>query len=883
MTKSQFLRFLCGSSVLACAMSASAHAQTADGGVAQPQSEQPASEQDERDIVVTGTLLRGIAPTGTNVIGLSRQDIIASGATSANDVLTKTPQVTSAFLGTPTTTIDGAGTTVIRPNLRNLGGSGANTTLVLMDGHRMVGAGGIQTSPDPDVIPPGALERVDIVPDGGSSIYGSDAIGGVINFITRRKFDGLEVTGRYGFADDYNSYDINVTAGKDWGTGSGYVSYAWAHNDAIFGRTANFLRQITDNRGFCAPGTIIANGTTYALPTRQPGTITNCDITDPQSYWPQVTRHTVFGSLNQQIGEDVTFGVRGFYSRRQLDHFLSFLAMQQQSLTVPSTNFYFQPIAGETSQVVRTTFSSIFDNRMPNSLQEFGVTPTIEAELGGGWQLRLLGNYAQSTTEVSTSSVNTTGLAAALRGTTRESALNPYDPAASDVSVVRSILRRGLQRSEQELINARAIIDGPLFSMAGGDVKLAVGAEYTAENYMRCNTCEVGVKPLLPPFDFSRNVKAIFGEVNVPLFGGENAISGIHSLTLAVSGRYDSYSDVGDTFNPKIGVTYEPVEWITLRGNWGKSFNAPSLNDNTGVQNAGVQGTPLVPGTTAPYTLIIAGNDGQLRPQTATTWSIGADIQPPVLPGLTLSATYYNIHLKDTLGLLLGTGIGFNAATSAFLRDNQTCAQVAPLVAGMPVQPGTAPLSSICTGTPPTGPLIAYADFRLKNLGLLNQSGLDFSVDYKGDVGFGTVSGRFAGTYTLSRDRAIIPGTALVDDLKSPGNSRLSFVASAGVQTGGFSGQASLNHRAGYSLTPPVTTNRFGTQREVDGFTTIDLFFSYALPESLLSDTTFTLNVTNLLDQDPPFYNSCIGNAQCGFTNGSTLGRLIQLGIRKKF
>lgn len=840
--------------------------------------------EEESQIVVTGTQLRGIAPTGTNVIGLTRNDIIATGATSANDVLTKTPQVTSAFMGTPTTTLDGASTTVIRPNLRNLGASGANTTLVLVDGHRMVGAGGIQTSPDPDVIPPGVLDRVDIVPDGGSSIYGSDAIGGVINFITRKKFDGLEAVARYGFADNYNAYDANITAGKDWGSGSGYVSYAWAHNEAIFGRDADFLRQVTVNQGYCAPGTIVANGTTYALPTRAPGTITNCDITDNQSYWPQVTRHSGFAGLNQRIGDSLTADVRAFYTRRKLIHFFDVNANQAQSLTITNANPYFRPVAGETSHVVRTTFAGVIDNRMVNDLEEYGITTSLTGDLGGGWQARLLGNYGKSTTTVTVSSPDSTRVALAMRGTTTATALNPYNLASSNPSVLAGIVRNGLQLADQELYNARAVFDGPVFSIGGGDVRAAIGAEYISEGYFKCNTCASGlVIGTTADIDLTRDVKAVFGEINIPLFGTENALSAIHSLSVALSARYDSYSDAGDTFNPKIGVTYKPVDWLGIRGNWGTSFNAPSLYDNSGIQQAGVLNAPLVPGQTAPWSLILAGNDGRNKPQTATTWSVGADIEPPFAPGLALNLTYYNVHLKDMLGLLLGTGIGFNSATAGFLRDNQTCAQLVPLVDGIPLNPATQPIAAICTGNPPTGPLIAYQDFRLKNLGILKQDGIDFNIAYNGDVGFGSVNARFSGTYVLGRQRAIIPGTPFVNDLKTPGDSRLSFVAAVGARIGGLSGTASVNRRGGYDLNPAITTARFGTQRRVSSFTTVDLFFSYDLPETWLSDTSFTLNVNNLLDQDPPFYNGCAGTVQCGFTNGSTLGRLVQVGIRKKF
>ncbi len=96
----------------------------------------------EKDIIVTGTLLRGVAPVGTNVIGVSRSDIIATGAANTNDLLASIPQV-----GNFETVPVGAGNysnPIVRPNIRNLGASGGSTTLVLLNGHRLVGAGVLQ-------------------------------------------------------------------------------------------------------------------------------------------------------------------------------------------------------------------------------------------------------------------------------------------------------------------------------------------------------------------------------------------------------------------------------------------------------------------------------------------------------------------------------------------------------------------------------------------------------------------------------------------------------------------------------------------------------------------------------------------------------------------
>jgi iron complex outermembrane recepter protein len=825
-------------------------------------------DQDQGEIVVTGTLIPGIAPVGTNVLTMNREDIIATGAASANDLLTRTPQVSSAFLSTPTVSSSDSGLSLIRPNIRDLGASGTNTTLVLADGHRLVGAGVLQSTPDPDVIPPAVLERVDIVPDGGSSIYGSDAIGGVINYITRKRFDGIEASGHYGFANNYQAVDLNILAGKDWGSGSAYAAYTWADNDAILGKDRDFMRQITPNQGYCPPGTITANGTTYALPGRTPGTMTDCDVTDNNTYWPATTRHSVFASLNQDLAHNVTVDVRGYYTRRNITNFMDLTAVMPQTLTVTNANPFFQPIGTETQQTINTSFQGVLDNRLRNRLTSFGVSPSLTAQLGGSWQLRLLTNYGRSNTVTRTIQINP---AAALASTNPATALNPYDLGSNSEAVLDSIYNESSEFAKQRLLNARAVLDGPLFRLPGGEVRLAAGAEYLKEKHVA--TTVTGARSA------SRDVKAIFGEIVLPVVGDDNSMTGIQSLTFSASGRYDDYSVLGGTFNPKVGVTYEPLSGVKVRANWGESFNAPSIVDATGVVAAGglPSGAFSVPGQTSPWAVIIAGNTGsEMRPQTAQTWSLGVDIRPQAIPGLNLSATYYNLKLKDVIGLLFGAPV--LPELEPFIRENVPCAEAL-------AQFGSAtsflvPLPTVCA----LSPTVALYDYRVQNLGIIKQDGIDFNFFYDRPVSFGSIRLGLAGTYTLNRDVARVPGAPFIEQLDTPGRSRLSFVASAGAQVGDLNALASLNHRGGYDLNPPIpATNRFGAQDHVGSFTTVDLFFDYKLPQHWLRDVSITLNINNLFDQDPPFYNSCLGTTTCGFTNGSTLGRFIQLGVRTSF
>jgi len=841
-----------------------------------PQAQQPAAS--DGDIVVTGTLLRGVAPTGTNVVNLTSEQIVQTGATSTNQVLARIPQVSSAFGQVPSLSGIDPGTSIVRPNLRNLGAAGGSTTLILVDGHRQVDAGILVTSPDPDVIPPAILERVDVVPDGGSSIYGSDAVGGVINFITKRRFDGFQADARYGFADNYQTFDTNMTVGKDWGSGSAYISFNYAKNDAILGRDRGYARQTSAQTGSCNPGTVaISQGgvtTTYALPGRVAGTIANCDSMDYTSVIPAVERTSVFGSLTQEISDSVDLDVKAFHTRRVTKSY-SDPNRAGQSGQITTSNPYYVAIGDDDPgvQTVSFTYAGVLSPKITNELEEFGITPTITADLGSSWQARVIGNFQRSTVKQRQPIVDAVAQSNALASTTLETALNPYDPGSSNLSVLNSIFLDEVSRGQQDLINGRAVIDGSPFSLPGGDVKVAVGAEFIRQTLQNSvNGSYVGST------NVARNVVGLFGEVAIPVIGSANAMAGIEELTLSASGRYDHYSDFGGTFNPKLGATYKPVDWITIRGNWGKSFNAPSLADKDGAPDTRavlIAVSPWIDPTdpasvSSRPTILLAGGNPDLKPQKAQTWSIGGDVRPA--EGVKLSGTYYNIRLRNQIGIIpIFTGNAYTPAYAAYYLKNPTLAQAQAIVGNLPLVGGTS-LASLYGG--PNGDPYVILDARRQNLGVLHQDGLDFNASYNGDVSFGSINGSVGGTYTLHRKVAGAAGEAFTNDLKTPGASRFSILTTAGFTAGGLNASAAWSHRAGYDISPAI-----GSQTHVSSFDTVDLYLGYDFDgNGVLKDLTLSLNVNNIFNEKPPFYGQ-----DPGYTNGSTVGRLIQFGFSKRF
>lgn len=926
---------LAGTSLLA--ISAPAYAQDAtDDGTDQ-----------SADIVVTGSLIRGIAPAGTNVVAVSKEAVQATGATTVAQLLQTIPQMGS-FNDLQKQNGGSNFVTTNRPNLRDLPGfttKGNSATLMLVDGHRVVGMGVSVTSPDVDIVPPGIIERVEVVPDGGSAIYGSDAVAGVINFITRKDFKGIEADARYGFGEtNYHTFDANVTAGHSWDTGNAFVSYNYSYNSTFFGRDRDYARMYPTNvTGIsipytaieCPGGTVINrnNSQIYALPYATgagvAGTANQCDYSDSASVYPENKRHSVFAGFSQELTDNIKFDVRGFYTNKKTYQSMgnfhanvnigptfinpALIPFPQQStyltgagpFEVHNVSFGWGPDQGANQRI---------------SLDAWGITPTITADLGNSWQLRVLASYGQSTTEQHTTTINSAALTKAITA----GLVNPYNVALSNSAALAAVTNYEVYgQNRQKQFNARAILDGDLTSLPGGALKLAVGAEYLYESVaarrgsavpgyaasafpgLSVNaTPIIDASPGLTLGQANRRVASLFGEMVVPLFSQDNRMNGIEELTVSLSGRYDHYSDFGSTFNPKIGVTWRPYDYIKFRGAWGKSFAAPSLMDQpstdptaltymTGstfsflvpcselVKNNIVANAAACPSGANANGIVLLGSKGGTRPEKATTWSVGIDVDP--FPNVKFSVTYWNISYRDVINQAPFTNFAAYFSTfqnvAFFINPAQT------LINDVVAQ-ATPPLGTI-SGTPcaTAGCVFILEDNRKTNLGRFKNDGLDFMASYRRDTGFGGVDLTVNGNYVLNRKQSATANSAFVDILAGA-TTRFRLRTTLGADIGNLRAQVTWNHTQGYDLlTPVLAAGGFPTQTRVDSYNLIDIFFKYNVPgEGMLKDLAFTLNVNNLFSQDPPVYRlQNITAGLNGFTNGGTVGRLVQIGVSKRF
>jgi iron complex outermembrane receptor protein len=882
-TRNLNIRLMSGAAAVAMLMGAGhSYAQTA------------ASEATVEELIVTGTAIRGIAPVGSNVQSISTEEIKRTGAISANQILANIPVITSQFnttANTPTSVF----LNVFRPNIRNISSSGGNTTLVLVDGHNQVGVGTLQTTPDAGIIPAGALERVEVLADGGSALYGADAVGGIVNYITRTKFEGFEVSARYGQADGgYNAYDFNLTGGHEWDDGGVLLAFSTRANTPLYTNERDrpraylvpFGGTIDTRSRACDVGNIAANGTTYRMDTRVPGSLNLCDLTALGNIAPEEHSFSGFLSFHQKLADNLTFEMKGLYGDRTTKSRSAQLTGTNAIIT--ANNPFFRPVAGETSQVVNFSFAPYLGARaVANShIKQYSVTPQLTWDVGNDWQIKALYNRGYSITDTTNPSL-APQFASLLNGPglTTANAINPYNVLATSpqtLSLVTGAYKL-IGYARQSLDDVRVQGDGPLFDLPGGTVRAAVGVEWaksTLDAYQGTPATSIN-DPNIGRGKANRTVKALFGQVNIPIIGDSNALPLVQSFAIDLSARYDDYSDFGSTTNPKVAFTWEVIDGLQLRGNFGSSFNAPSLADTTGGADARLEyiattgairpGDPASSGQRP--TITISGGKATLQPQTADTYSFGVDYTPSFFDNLQLSASYWSVELEDRIGLATtGATLYTIPAYASYYVINPTLAQLtAARGNNLPLQnfPSNNLADLYGNGVDP----YRIVDLRRDNFGTFKVKGVDFRAAYRQPMEWGDIFASVSGTRGLKRESQNGAASPATDELAA-NISKLSLSTTLGVNIGAFTASVTQNRSQGYDITGVVN------QTKVKSFAPINLAFRYDFSGEAIynKDLSVSLNIDNVGDDLPPFINSGTGTA-----NGSTLGRYINVGLRKLF
>ncbi|MCY1672994.1 TonB-dependent receptor [Novosphingobium sp. SL115] len=881
-----------GCCALALALPAMASAQEA--------AEEPAVTNAE--IIVTGSRVRGEAPVGSTVTALGRKEIEASSAVTVDRMIKEVPQVFDLGVSENSRGQSGGSGNITYGNSVNLRGIGPYATLVLVDGHRVTSN---SRSVDPSVLPSLGVERVEIVADGASAIYGSDAVAGVVNLIPRRSLDGGEVFARAGVAGrgDFHEYSLGAALGKVFDRGQIMVAYEHVERSNLSGDDRAFFT--SDQTAFgggdyrivrCAPGNINANGTTYAIPTAGvtqasagnlvAGTLNKCDELDNQDLAPRQKYDSVNSTGRYELTEWLDVFYDAFYSKRS---FYRQSAFSNARLTVPQTNAFFVRPAGFTGSSYTLDYN--FRNDLPAN-DSFGyakswqVTPGVKVKLPHDWEAEALFGYGK-TNDFSGSyfGVNNAALNAALASSNPATAFDPYGLGRTSQAVLDGIANQiFLAPTNGRLKTWEARLNGGLFALPGGEVKLAAGYERQDFKVALGNARGAPTTPITFR-NFGRKVDSVYGEIYVPIFGPDNASTGFQRLELNAAVRHDKYSDVGGTTNPKFGLNWVPVDGVKFRASYGTSFRAPTIPEIYGNSNnlfGQSYQNPLGGAPLQGYAL--SGANLNLTPETATTWSVGVDIDP--LPGVNIGVTYWDTNYKNqVLANLSNLAILGNESqydgTGIILRGAAAAARVQELLAqGVTLAGGSFPGGSPANVT-------LFVDGRSQNLGVSITRGIDFTGTWRTDVGKDdALTFNVSGTYLTKYRVAVTPSAPLLDRLNFIFNP-LKFKARASVtwDHGPISARLLATHVGGYFNN--LTTGG----QNIASYTPVDFTLTARIGDQQASGffdkgVTLAFEVRNVFDVDPPYVNLApSGNGSGGYDASASdpIGRLFAVSVRKSF
>lgn len=866
------------------------------------------------EVEVTGSNIRGAPVRASPLLVLDREQLDRSGHATVGAALNALPQ-SFGGLNTETTVATGADTQGSNSTFAsgvNLRGLGSNATLVLVNGRRVGGSGLSGDFADVTTLPNIAVSRVDILLDGASAIYGSDAVGGVVNIILRRDLEGGEARASAGVGAGGAPWEVQAGAvlGHDWTSGGLLLAYEYYQRDPLAAaqrsRTASAdLRPFggSDRRLTTAfPGNVVGrdpvtglnvplygiapgqNGQGLTPASFQLGRINRSSRQDGQDILPGQRRQSAYGAFHQALGDrfelsgDLRYGFRAARART---------AASVSTFTVGRANPFFVSPNGAASNQIQYSFAG----ELPNPLAR-ATAESLTASLGGrlrlpnGWAADGYLAFAQEIDESRNKGVvNTAILAEALGNVAdrpqtayspaRDGFFNPYTGLAANPVSVTGALGSGFSntRTRSQVRTANLQADGPVFALPGGEAKLAIGIGARRETFLRQGasyTSTVAPTPQ-PRVAGDRDVLAAFAEARAPLVGPANARTGLMDLELSGAVRVERYSDFGHTIDPRIGLAWSPLASLRLRATYGRSFRAPGLNQL--LIRESISPILLTLGGASVLTLTRQGGNPELEPETADTWTAGLDWRPSTRTRLSL--TGFDTDFRKRISRPVNDNLDGALTDPRFVDFVRRVAPATnPADRALVEALLASPDATASAGLFPATDYVAIVDLRNVNTGELRVRGLDIQASQAFDA--------IGGDLTLSADATRLFDYKQRITAAAPAGERLGLVGqparlrargSADWRRGPVSAGVSVNYTSGLRTPSGV---------RVDDLTTVDLRLRVSPKAGGLEGASLSVSVRNVLDQAPPFYDNPTGY---GFdpANGDILGRFVRVELTRRW
>jgi iron complex outermembrane recepter protein len=844
-------------------------------------------------VVVTGSLIRGTAmDVVAPLVYVTKQDLAQAPYATVQDALYQLP-ISSLDVPREDLSLDnnlnfGSGI--------NLRGLGVGATLVLVNGHRQPLSGANGDFVDVSNIPTAAVERIEILPDGASALYGSDAIAGVVNIVLKDDFQGAETQARYGGAPGgRDEVMVSQLLGTHWDTGKAMFVYEYEDATNLPAAARGYAANADkvpygggDYRSyFSDPGNIL-NPTTlqpaYGIPSLPAGTTLSPSMLSstinlqnqlaPYELFPQRTSNSVYGTVTQRASEDIELFAEGRFTQR-MTHFQS--AAEDQILQVPATN-PFNPF-GTTTLVAYSFLNSLGPVELDSETQNYLGTVGARFRLGPDWQATLSESYGRERLFYNVhNEPDQLALGEALADSNAATAFNAFG-GTTNPATVAAIQRAYTLHATSSIETTSLVADGPLFDLHAGAVKLAAGLERREESLDHSVPSPTDPVDEFVNAEYSRHVGSAFAELAVPIIGDAASPRAAPRLELTAAGRYEDYSDFGHTANPEFRLRWIPLDSLKLRASWGRSFRAPTL-DNLHDLSSNLSFETVLPDPRSPTgqstVLGLEGNNPNLKQETAKTWTAGFDVVPQVDPGLKFSLTYYSIDFEGQIAEPAAADVSEILAQesqwASVITRNPTQAQVDAICN----RPDFATSRAACLASLPA----AIVDFRLANLTSTKVNGLDLDVHQTVNSGLGRFDFGLNGSYVFHFDQAVTDSSPTTDIVNTFGNPlKLRFRATAAWsqhENFGLGANLAVNFTNAYDNPGSTLLPR------IDSLTTVDLQLRYRTPVDvgIWSGTELALNAVNIFNQSLPFADTLYGYDVANF---QPLGRVLSLSISKKW
>lgn len=811
----------------------------------------PAAAQTAERVEITGSRIKRISSEGPSPVEIiTREEIDRKGVQSTNDLLRSLSYMSNLNdeLLSNSPGVTGAASVGFR-------GLSGTQTVVLLNGRRLANYGFDGDFVNLNTIPIGAIQRVEVLKDGAAAIYGADAIGGVINFITRKNHQGVEITGGYGVSSRGDSAERSASATVGFGDTFNVLAnlnvmkrdplnnldrertrtvdfrrFGGGSQLSTFAPTGNFIDPAT---GLESPFQPCADPALVVSPSPlTPGTAGSAScLWDFAPY-----RTTLYGT--ERVGGIVTGNVR-LGEALSVHAELMFARSESSASAAPTPGNFRLPANSPanpraTEIVVRgrplQAGPRVTDNTSDASRVLFGVQGTL-----AGLDVDVAVGQAKN------KAINKDKGYFLLDRMERAIANGTFNPFSvnNPQSVIDSISSSDSRVGETTNSFLDLGVRGDLFSMPGGRSGFATGVYLGKEEIAdvpgpnsRTGNVFGSIQQSVVAAD--RSLTAVYAELSFPI---------LKSLEAQLAARHDRYDSGTRSTTPKLALRFQPLPELLLRSSYSEGFKMPSLRDLFGGTDQSADSVQDFPGCTAagvpPANCTpvqfdrFSGGNAALKPERAKSLTLGFQIEPG--PAFRVAVDYFIINKTDETGLV----------TAQFVVDN------VPFVPGATTTLGGNPAFSV---TRNAGGTITAVNTALDNLGERKIAGWDLQSTLRLASPFGRVVLDGSATYYERYQFADQPGTPLFNRLGLLNLPRWRSQASVTLQTTwgdfnltGHSRAKFFDKRQSTAATPVAPTTA-----TVGSFDTLDA----AVSMKVIKPLRLTLGVRNLTDREPPFSNN---------------------------